>query len=143
MSVCVLGGRGCGWGFYAPAHPSATILSPHVTCLVLLIPPNKSRARQLVHQDDQSISPNKTKDSADVGGKERDEQKQSLERDQKLKHQRENLILSQVKHDPENPLSALKDDQLSQEQGKLGWHIPTHFVVVKDFDKLINAEKER
>ena len=29
---CVWGGRGCGWGFHALAHPSATLLQPRVTC---------------------------------------------------------------------------------------------------------------
>ena len=38
--VCVCVGRGvgwgvgCGWGLAAPAHPSATILWPHVTCYI-------------------------------------------------------------------------------------------------------------
>ena len=33
VCLTVGGGLGCGWGLDAPAHPSATILWPRVTCL--------------------------------------------------------------------------------------------------------------
>ena len=37
VNVWVWGwGLGCGWGLDAPAHPSATILWPRVTCLLII-----------------------------------------------------------------------------------------------------------